>query len=448
MIIQVKIGFISLGCAKNRVDTEIMMGLLKEKGHKLVNRLEYADMVIINTCGFLTEAKEEAIEQILSTAHLKEKGLLQYLVAAGCMSQLHAEELLNEIPELDGVLGISTYLDINQMIEKIVSGQRINGVKPAAECFIEQGPRVLTTPAGLAYVKITEGCNNQCSYCAIPLIRGKLRSRSLPDIVKEAEMFLSKDIKELVVIGQDPASYGKDLNSGADLTQLIRALDGLPGDYWIRFMYLHPAHLNSAMIEAMAVSEHVIPYLDIPVQHISQSILKRMNRHHSEKELRNRLQELKSAIDGLVLRTTVMVGFPGESDDDFRRLCDFVEEYEFDWLGAFAFSPQDNTPAAQMSEPVPDEIKAQRLEKIQSIQYRITRKKNKARVGGEEKILISSRSSANLYIGRGYFQAPEVDGITMIKSDRPLQSGSFVRARMVGVRKYDMIGELSHESAQ
>lgn len=440
-----KIGFISLGCAKNRVDSEIMMGLLKEQGHKIVDRLEYADMVIINTCGFLTEAKEEAIEQILRTARLKEKGLLQYLVAAGCMSQLHGQELLDEIPELDGVLGISTYLEINQMVEKIVSGQRINGVKPAAEYFIEQGPRVLTTPTGLAYVKITEGCNNRCSYCAIPLIRGQLRSRSLSDIVKEAEMFINKGIKELVIIGQDPASYGNDLPSDTDLPQLIHALDELPGDYWIRLMYLHPAHLDSTIIETIADTEHVIPYLDFPVQHISQSILMRMNRHHSEKELRSRLKELKSAIDGLVLRTTVMVGFPGESDDDFRRLCDFVQEYEFDWLGAFAFSPQDNTPAAQMTEPVTDEIKAQRLEKIQFIQHRITRRKNKARLGREEKILISSRSSANLYVGRGYFQAPEVDGITMIKSNSPLQNGSFVRAHMVGVRKYDMIGELSHE---
>ena len=261
-------------------------------------------------------------------------------------------------------------------------------------------------------------------------------------------MFINKGIKELVVIGQDPASYGKDLNNGTGLIQLIKALDELPGDHWIRLMYLHPAHLDPVMIKTIANSEHVIPYLDLPVQHISQSILMKMNRHHSEKELRNRLQELKSAINGLVLRTTVMVGFPGESDDDFRRLCDFVQEYEFDWLGVFAFSPQENTPAAQMPEQIPDEVKDQRLKKIQSIQHRITRRKNEARLGREEKILISSRSSANLYVGRGYFQAPEVDGITMIKSEHPLQKGSFVRARMVGVRKYDMIGELSHESSQ
>jgi ribosomal protein S12 methylthiotransferase len=444
----VKIGFISLGCAKNRVDSEIMMGLLKEQGHLIVDRLEYADMVIINTCGFLTEAKEEAIEQILRTARLKEKGLLQYLVATGCMPQLHAEELLEEIPELDGVLGISSYLDISQMVERITAGQRVNGVKPPTERFIEQGPRILTTPTGLAYIKVSEGCNNRCSYCAIPLIRGKLRSRSLPDIIEEAGMFINKGIKELVVIGQDPASYGKDLNNGTDLIQLIKGLDELPGDYWIRLMYLHPAHLDPVMIKTIANSEHVIPYLDLPVQHISQSVLMKMNRHHGEKELRNRLQELKFAINGLVLRTTVMVGFPGESDDDFKRLCDFVQEYEFDWLGVFAFSPQENTPAAQMAEQIPDEVKDQRLKKIQSIQHRITRRKNEARLGREEKILISSRSSANLYVGRGYFQAPEVDGITMIKSGHPLQKGSFVRARMVGVRKYDMIGELSHESSQ
>lgn len=443
-----KIGFISLGCAKNRVDSEIMMGLLKRHGHSIIDRLEYADIVIINTCGFLTEAKEEAIEQILRTARLKEKGLLRHLIAAGCMSQLHAQELLNEIPELDGVLGISTYLEINQLIEKIASGERVNAVKPAPESFIEQGPRILTTPAGLAYVKISEGCNNRCSYCAIPIIRGQLRSRSLSDIVQEAQGFINQGLKELVIIGQDPASYGIDLGNDADLSELIRALDTIPGDYWIRLMYLHPARLTSGMIKTIAASEHVIPYLDLPVQHISQSILTKMNRHHSEQELRDRLQELKSAVPDLVLRTTVMVGFPGESDNDFQSLCDFVKEYEFDWLGAFAFSPQENTVAMHMDDQVPDEVKAARLDKIKSIQHRITREKNRARLGRTEKILISSRSSANLYLGRGYFQAPEVDGITMIKSDQPLHKGDFVQAHLVGVRNYDMIGELSHEPSQ
>ncbi|MFY9119873.1 MAG: 30S ribosomal protein S12 methylthiotransferase RimO [Syntrophomonadaceae bacterium] len=443
-----KIGFISLGCAKNRVDSEIMMGLLKRHGHSIIDRLEYADIVIINTCGFLTEAKEEAIEQILRTARLKEKGLLRHLIAAGCMSQLHAQELLNEIPELDGVLGISTYLEINQLIEKIASGERVNAVKPAPESFIEQGPRILTTPAGLAYVKISEGCNNRCSYCAIPIIRGQLRSRSLSDIVQEAQGFINQGLKELVIIGQDPASYGIDLGNDADLSELIRALDTIPGDYWIRLMYLHPARLTSGMIKTIAASEHVIPYLDLPVQHISQSILTKMNRHHSEQELRDRLQELNSAVPDLVLRTTVMVGFPGESDNDFQSLCDFVKEYEFDWLGAFAFSPQENTVAMHMDDQVPDEVKAARLDKIKSIQHRITREKNRARLGRTEKILISSRSSANLYLGRGYFQAPEVDGITMIKSDQPLHKGDFVQAHLVGVRNYDMIGELCHEPSQ
>lgn len=448
MILEVKIGFISLGCAKNRVDSEIMMGLLKRHGHSIIDRLEYADIVIINTCGFLTEAKEEAIEQILRTARLKEKGLLRHLIAAGCMSQLHAQELLNEIPELDGVLGISTYLEINQLIEKIASGERVNAVKPAPESFIEQGPRILTTPAGLAYVKISEGCNNRCSYCAIPIIRGQLRSRSLSDIVQEAQGFINQGLKELVIIGQDPASYGIDLGNDADLSELIRALDTIPGDYWIRLMYLHPARLTSGMIKTIAASEHVIPYLDLPVQHISQSILTKMNRHHSEQELRDRLQELKSAVPDLVLRTTVMVGFPGESDNDFQSLCDFVKEYEFDWLGAFAFSPQENTVAMHMDDQVPDEVKAARLDKIKSIQHRITREKNRARLGRTEKILISSRSSANLYLGRSYFQAPEVDGITMVKSDQPLRKGDFVQAHLVGVRNYDMIGELSHEPSQ
>lgn len=443
-----KIGFISLGCAKNRVDTEIMMGLVKGKGHSITDRLEYADLVVINTCGFLSEAKEEAIDKILETAQFKEKGILQYLVAAGCMSQLHAQELLDEIPELDGVIGVSSFLEINELIDKITSGQRVNAVRPTPDAFIEQGPRVLTTPAGSAYVKITEGCNNRCSYCAIPLIRGNLRSRPLAQVRKEAEDFIGKGIKELVIVGQDPASYGNDLDSSTGLTQLILSLDSIPGDYWIRLMYVHPAHLDSAMMNAIAESEHVVPYLDLPVQHVDNAILHKMNRHHSEEHLRQLIRELREEIPDLVLRTTVMVGFPGESDDQFQRLYDFVQEYEFDWLGAFAYSPQDNTPAALMPEQVPEEVKAARLDRILNLQQRITRRKNKARLGREEKILISSRISANLYLGRGYFQAPEVDGITMVKSNQPLRNGEYVQARLVGVRKYDMIGEFNHESSQ
>lgn len=443
-----KIGFISLGCAKNRVDTEIMMGLVKSQGHSITDRLEYADLVVINTCGFLSAAKEEAIDRILETAQLKSKGILQYLIAAGCMSQLHAQELLDEIPELDGVIGVSSFLEINELIEKVTSGQRVNVVRPATDVFIEQGPRVLTTPAGLAYIKISEGCNNRCSYCAIPLIRGNLRSRSLGEIKKEAEEFIHKGIKELVIIGQDPASYGYDLGNGADLTQLIYSLNSINGDYWIRLMYVHPAHLNSAMIKAIADSDHVVPYLDLPIQHVDHNILQKMNRHHSEEDLRQLLRELRQAIPDLVLRTTVMVGFPGESEDQFQRLCDFIQEYEFDWLGAFAYSPQDNTPAARMSDQVPDEVKDSRLDRVLTLQQGITRKKNKTRIGREEKILISSRISANLYLGRGYFQAPEVDGITMVRSHKPIRNGEFVQARMVAVRKYDMIGEFNHEPSQ
>lgn len=443
-----RIGFISLGCAKNRVDTEIMMGLVKSRGHSVTDRLEYADLVVINTCGFLSSAKEEAIDTILETAQLKEKGILQYLIAAGCMSQLHAEELLGEIPELDGVIGVSSFLDINAIIEKVVSGERVNAVAPTPDTFIEQGPRVLTTPAGLAYLKITEGCNNRCSYCAIPLIRGNLRSRPIEEIKKEVEEFVRKGIKELVIVGQDPASYGYDLGSGTDLTQLICSLDSIPGDYWIRLMYVHPAHLDSAIIKAIADSEHVVHYLDLPVQHVDDAILRKMNRHHNEEELRQLLRNLRKAIPDLVLRTTVMVGFPGESEEQFQRLCDFVQEYEFDWLGAFAYSPQENTPAALMPDQLPDEVKDERLDRIMSLQQRITRRKNKERLGREEKVLISLRISANLYLARGYFQAPEVDGITMVKSPQPLRNGEFVQARMVGVRKYDMIGELIHEPSQ
>jgi ribosomal protein S12 methylthiotransferase len=440
-----KIGFISLGCAKNQVDSEIMIARLKNTGYKIISDIKRADIVIINSCGFIEDARQESINTIIETGQLKERGLLQYLVCAGCLAQRYGQELLDELPELDGLIGISTFPEIDKYLNRIINGERLAAINPPSPIFIEKGPRVLTTPPGSAYLKITEGCNNRCSYCAIPIIRGNLRSRPVDELIAEARDLAGKGIEELVLIGQDTAVYGKDSSDGADLSQLLQQLGKIDDLHWIRLLYLHPAHINQKMIETIAAEDKVIPYLDIPIQHAADPILSAMNRNHSSADLKRLIPRLRSQIDGLVIRTTVMLGFPGETEDDFKILYDFLGETEFDWLGAFAFTPEEGTPACNMTDQIPDEIKQARLASIMKLQKNITRKKNKKRLQQNYEILISSQLAPNLYLGRGYFQAPAVDGITMVKSEHKLTKGEFVKAELKAIRNYDLIGEVVDE---
>lgn len=442
------IGFISLGCSKNRVDTEIMMALSSSAGHKIVNSIERADVVIINTCGFIGEAREESINTILETAELKSGGILKYLIATGCLSQRYGNELFDEMPELDAVVGISSFAAINDIINQLENGERILKVGPIPETFVEKGPRILSTPPGSAYLKIVEGCNNRCSYCAIPSIRGNLRSRPLTELVEEAHILAEQGIKELVLIAQDTANYGYDLGGKYLLPQLLKELQDKVEIDWIRLLYLHPAHINNDIINSIVSLDKVIPYLDIPIQHVSSKILKMMNRKHDRQHLEKLIHKLKNEIDGLVLRTTVMLGFPGEEEDDFEELYNFIEKVEFDWLGAFAFNSEEGTAAVNLPNHIEETIKKKRLDIIMELQQKITRKKNIARIDKTEKILVSGQLSSNLYIGRAYFQAPEVDGLTLIKSSCKLPRGEFTRVRLAGVRNYDMIGELVDEPAQ
>ncbi len=441
------IGFISLGCSKNRVDTEIMMALLKQGGHKIVEAIERADAVIVNTCGFITEAKEEAIDTIIEVGELKERGIINYIIATGCLAQRYGRELIDEMPELDAIVGIADYLNITEVIKKVANGEQVVLTNNPPAVFIEKGPRILTTPKGSAYLKITEGCNNKCTYCAIPAIRGALRSRSPEELYEEALKLTAQGVKELVLIGQDTASYGQDAACGYDLPELLIKLNEIKALEWIRLMYVHPNHLTNEIIEIIAAENKVIPYLDIPIQHFAGNMLKKMNRKHDDKHLLSILDNLRTNIKELVLRTTVMVGFPGETEDDFNQLFNFVEKTQFDWLGAFKYSPEEDTAAYLMKNVIPEEIKQIRLDQILTLQNQITRKKNINRVGTKQKILISSLISKNLYIGRGYFQAPEVDGITMVKSQDTLINGEFVEVKLKAVRNYDMIGEPNYESS-
>ena len=442
------IGFISLGCSKNRVDTEIMMALVSSAGHKIVNSPERADAVIINTCGFIREAKEESINTILETAQLKAGGILKYLVATGCLSQRYGKELFEEMPELDAVIGISYFAAINEVLTDVNNGQRVLKVGPPPESFIEKGPRVISTPPGSAYLKIVEGCNNRCSYCAIPSIRGNLRSRPVHELVEEAHLLAEQGSRELVVIAQDTAGYGYDLEGSYLLPRLLNELQEVNGIEWIRLLYLHPAHISDDIISSIASSGKVIPYLDMPMQHVSSRVLKRMNRKHDREYLEALIDKLRQRIDRLVLRTTVMLGFPGEEKKDFEELYHFVKKTEFDWLGAFTFTSEEGTAAAAMPDQIDEKVKSSRLNAILELQKSISRKKNISRINSSEKILVSGQLSPNLYTGRAYFQAPEVDGITLIKSNKKLPGGKFSQVRLEGVRNYDMIGEVIDESAQ
>jgi ribosomal protein S12 methylthiotransferase len=426
-----------------------MMALLNSAGHKIVNSIERADAVIINTCGFIEEAREEAINTILETAELKAGGILKFLVATGCLAQRYGKELFDEMPELDAVVGISYFAAINDILTDLQKGNRILRVGPPPMTFIEKGPRILSTPPGSAYLKIVEGCNNRCSYCAIPSIRGNLRSRPIAELVEEAHILAGQGIKELVLIAQDTANYGYDLQGEYLLPRLLEELqEKVDGIDWIRLLYLHPAHINDDIINSIASLDKVIPYMDIPIQHVSSKILKMMNRKHDHKHLETLITKLKNEIDDLVLRTTVMLGFPGEEETDFKELYDFIQKVEFDWLGAFTFNPEEGTVASNLPYQIEETVKKNRLETILKLQQRITRKKNITRINNIEEILVSGQLSTNLYIGRAYFQAPEVDGLTLIKSNSKLPRGEFTRVRFAGVRNYDMIGELIDEPAQ
>lgn len=442
-----KVGFISLGCAKNQVDTEVMMAALKSAGHRIVNSVEQAEAVVVNTCGFIEPAREEAIDTLLETSQQRDKGRLKYLIATGCLSQLHGEELLREMPELDAVVGVSSFRDIADVLERVSQGERVSRLGPLPVQYPEEAPRLLSTPAGYAYLRVTEGCNNRCAYCTIPTIRGNLRSRPVEDIEREARQLVARGIKELVLVAQDTSAYGTDLYGAPRLAPLLEQLGRVEELEWIRLMYLHPAHITPELIEMISRPGIVIPYLDIPIQHSSAAVLQKMKRGYGSQELSSLIAQLRKAIPGLVLRTTVMVGFPGETRADHDELAAFVHETEFDWLGCFTFIPEPGTAAAAMSGQVPEEVKEERRNAIMRMQQRITRHKNISRLDQQEKVLISSRVNKDIYLGRTYFQAPEVDGVTLVKSSHHLEPGRFYPVDLKAVKHYDMIGEV-HEFAQ
>lgn len=432
-----KIGFISLGCSKNLVDTEFMIGRLMRGGHQIVNRTEEADAVIINTCGFIHEARKEAIHEILTNAALKEHSGLKVIIAAGCLTQRYPQELWDEIPELDAVLGVTDQDRICEIIDRCAGGERVMAVNQWPSTYTGPGIRLLTTPPGWAYLKIAEGCSNRCSYCAIPGIRGPLRSRPVHELITEAEWLADQGIKELVIIAQDTTAYGDDL-ADEDLTSLMGLLNDIPKLKWIRLMYAYPSSISEGLIEMMQGSK-LLPYIDLPIQHYSDHILQRMGRRYTSNQIRSLLDRIRKKMPEIVLRTTLMTGFPGEGINDHKKNVELIKTENFDWVGVFAYSEEEGTSAARLHDDVDIEIKRSRVEEIMLLQQAVTRQKNQLRLGKEFHVLIERKIGHKMYAGRSWFQAPEVDGACLLESDITISPGDWVRARPERIEGYDLV---------
>ncbi len=437
-----KVSMIGLGCSKNQVDAEVMLSSLLKAGFELTPDLEEAEAVIINTCGFIDSAKKEAIDTILSVAEMKGESNIKALIVTGCLAERYKEEIIAEFPEVDACIGIGANGKIAEVVEKALKGEKVSAFPSKYDLALD-GDRVLTTPPHYAYLKIAEGCSNCCTYCAIPKIRGKFRSRSMESILEEARSLAESGVKELIVVAQDTTKYGIDLYGELKLSELLRKLCRINGIEWIRILYCYPESVTDELIKTIAEEEKICKYIDLPLQHASESVLKRMNRHGSKEELLSLVEKLKAEIPSLTLRTTFITGFPGESEEDFEELCDFIEKAEFDRLGCFAYSPEEGTFAAKMENQIDDEIKEKRSEIIMNSQQFIMDKKQKEMVGKTFEVIVDGFDEENLfYFGRAYTDAPEIDTMIIISSEEELSSGQFVNCRIIGTDDCDLVGEV------
>ena len=436
----VKVGMISLGCAKNQVGAEGMLFVLKEAGYELVNDPAKADCVIVNTCGFIEDARKEAVESIFEMAELKKSGRIRALVVSGCMAERYSREIADYIPEADAFLGTGSYGDIARAVEKALSGERQSYFAPPFGCF-RPGGRILTTPPYTAYLKIAEGCDNRCSYCAIPAIRGALASRPPDELVEEAKRLAAGGVTELCVIAQDTTRYGEDLYGKPALVPLLERLCRVNSIRWVRLLYAHPDRVGDELLSFMAGEQRMVPYLDIPVQHASGRILKAMNRRGDSASLIELFSRIRQTLPGVALRTTVITGFPGETKADFEKLCLFVEKVRFDRLGAFAYSREEGTPAYSLPGQIGEKTKLRRQEIIMELQRRISEQRGKLLQGRTLTVLTEGYDRyVKRYFGRSYADAPEVDGKVFFTSKKSLAAGEYVPVRITGSFEYDLGG--------
>lgn len=434
-----KVGMISLGCPKNQVDGEALLAKLAAAGYQIVNEIENSDVMIVNTCGFIEDAKREAIDTILEVAQYKEAGIISALVVTGCLAERYQDEILKEMPEVDAVIGIGANADIVKVCDKALCGIQTSNYPN--KCYLPiDDERVLSTPSHWAYLKIAEGCDNRCSYCAIPGIRGKFRSRKIESVVDEAKSLVNRGVKEIILVAQDTTKYGQDLYGEYSLDKLLKELVKIDGLEWIRLFYCYPQRITDSLIEVIANEDKVCKYIDIPLQHSDTTVLKNMNRVGDGNDYRALLDKMRKAIPDLALRTTFMVGFPGETDEQFENLCDFVKDMKFDKMGCFTFSPEEDTPAFDMDNQIDEDVKKRRQEVLMNAQYSITEASNKNRVGNVYKVIIDSFADGK-YTGRSYMDSPEIDSGIIFTSNKKLNIGDFVNVKITDFDGYDLIGE-------
>lgn len=434
-----KVGMISLGCPKNQVDGEVLLAKLAAAGYQIVNEIENSDVMIVNTCGFIEDAKREAIDTILEVAQYKEAGVISALVVTGCLAERYQDEILKEMPEVDAVIGIGANADIVKVCDKALCGIKTSNYPN--KCYLPiDDERLLSTPSHWAYLKIAEGCDNRCSYCAIPGIRGKFRSRKIESVVDEAKSLVNRGVKEIILVAQDTTKYGQDLYGEYSLDKLLKELVKIDGLEWIRLFYCYPQRITDSLIEVIANEEKVCNYIDIPLQHSDTTVLKNMNRVGDGNDYRLLLDKMRKAIPDLALRTTFMVGFPGETDEQFENLCDFVKDMKFDKMGCFTFSPEEDTPAFDMDNQIDEDVKKRRQEVLMNAQYSITEASNKSRVGNVYKVIIDSFADGK-YTGRSYMDSPEIDSGIIFTSNKKLNIGDFVNVKITDFDGYDLIGE-------
>ncbi|MBE5987485.1 ribosomal protein S12 methylthiotransferase [Lacrimispora xylanisolvens] len=438
---------ISLGCDKNLVDTEMMLGLLNRDGYTFTDDEYEADVIVINTCCFIGDAKEESVNTILEMAQRKIDGNCKALIVTGCLAQRYKQEIIDEIPEVDGILGTSTYDEISNVLKKALGGEG------SVSCFHEldllpqtETDRILTTGGHYAFLKIAEGCDKHCTYCIIPTLRGNYRSVPMENLIKEAEKLADKGVKELILVAQETTLYGVDLYGKKSLPELLKKLCRISGIQWIRIQYCYPEEITDELIAVMKEESKICRYLDMPIQHASDRILKRMGRRTSKEQLKDIINKLRNEIPDIALRTTLISGFPGETEEDHEELMEFVDEMEFERLGVFAYSAEEDTPAAEFPDQVPQEIKEDRRDAIMELQQEISLDLSQSMVGKTLEVMIEGKvADENAYVARTYMDGPGVDGMIFVQTGEELMSGDFAKIRVTGAMEYDLIGELEDE---
>lgn len=441
-----KVGMVSLGCDKNRVDSELILGSIN-KFYEITNNPKDAEIIIINTCGFIESAKQESIDTILEMAKYKKTHKCKMIIATGCLTQRYGDELLELIPEIDILMGVNDYMKLHKLIvDFIKTEQRVSSTTYKDE-GVNEGERILTTNSHTAYLRIAEGCNNFCTYCIIPKIRGKFRSRSKESILAEANSLVNQGVKEIILIAQDLTNYGEDLYGKNQLHVLVNELSEIEGLEWIRLLYCYPEEITNELIEVIANNPKVMKYLDLPIQHISNNILKMMARKTNKETIIDKIDLLREKVPGITLRTSLIVGFPGETEEDFNELCSFLKDYKLDNVGVFTYSQEEGTAAAKLPNQIDEDVKIKRKETLMNIQRGIVRDLNKLKIGNIYDTIIDG-STGEYYIGRNYEMAPEIDGLIYVTKKKTLKKGDIIKVKITNVMEYDLVGDVWDESSK